>query len=189
MPHPMLLGDFATLFSYGWHRDFPVDARHRLSTEGAADWTIHTGLVVRACADLMGLYCVFEQGKRHDALLRDREHRVLAALEWEWQEKKGVPVDELAKLNARTYPNAEFMGLLTYVRQDAAMAAVTKAASCWTNNAPLLFIVVEFTGRMRVFKDMALHRIERGKKAEVLRRQPALPWEVPHSRWFVPESK
>lgn len=186
---PMLLDDFATLFSYGWYRDFPVDARHRLSTEGAADWTIHTGVVVRACADLMGLYCVFEQGKRHDALLRDRDHRVLAALEWEWQETTGIPVDELAKLNARAYPDAKFMGLLTYVRQDAATTAVEEATSRWTNNTPLLFIVVEFKERKRVFKDMALHRIERGKKAKLLRRQPALPWEVPHSRWFVAESK
>ena len=44
--------DFATLFQYFWHRDFPMDQR----STGArrTDWTIHIGVVIRSIADLMG---------------------------------------------------------------------------------------------------------------------------------------
>lgn len=73
--------DFATLFQYFWHRDFPMDQ----VAVGArrTDWTIHIGVVVRNVADLMGLVTRFEAGKRKDAVLRSREGDEVA-LEWEW---------------------------------------------------------------------------------------------------------
>jgi hypothetical protein len=62
------LEDFAALFKYFWHRDFPIDSK----SIGARriDWTIHIGLVIRNIADLMGLTTRFERGGRRDAVLR-----------------------------------------------------------------------------------------------------------------------
>ena len=95
MPLPCHWGtpeDFATLFKYFWHRDFPM-------SEGAVgarrtDWTIHIGLVVRSIGDLMGLATRFERGGRKDAVLRSLEGDEIAA-EWEW---RGVWENELCKL-------------------------------------------------------------------------------------------
>ena len=88
------LDDFAALFKYFWHRDFPtnnvsVGARR-------ADWTIHIGFVVRSIGDLMGLMTRFERGGRKDAILRSREGDEIA-VEWEWN---GVYENELRKLKA-----------------------------------------------------------------------------------------
>ncbi len=84
--------DFATLFQYFWHRDFPIDE----ISIGAkrADWTIHIGVVVRNIADLMGLVTRFERGGRKDAVLRSANGDEVA-IEWEWG---GVWGNELEKL-------------------------------------------------------------------------------------------
>lgn len=60
--------DFATLFQYFWHRDFPTD----LKSTGARriDWTIHIGIIVRSIGDLMGVVTRFERGGRKDAIFR-----------------------------------------------------------------------------------------------------------------------
>ena len=63
--------DFATLFQYFWHRDFPID--QRTTGDRRTDWTIHIGVVVRSLADLMGLVTRFERGGRKDAVLRSTE--------------------------------------------------------------------------------------------------------------------
>ena len=85
--------DFATLFQYFWHRDFPMDAKKAIGA-GRADWTIHIGIVVRNIADLMGLVTRFERGGRKDAILRSTEGDEIA-IEWEWD---GVWGNELEKL-------------------------------------------------------------------------------------------
>src|SRR4030042_463115 len=84
--------DFATLFQYFWHRDFPIDKR----ATGAkrTDWTIHIGVIVRNIADLMGLVTRFERGGRKDAVLRSTDGDEVA-IEWEWG---GVWGNELEKL-------------------------------------------------------------------------------------------
>ena len=73
--------DFATLFKYFWHRDFPQAP----AATGARriDWTIHIGIIVRNIADLMGVYTRFERGGRTDAVLR-AAYKDLIAVEWEW---------------------------------------------------------------------------------------------------------
>ena len=83
--------DFATLFQYFWHRDFPIDQR----AVGArrTDWTIHIGVIVRSIADLMGLVTRFETRGRKDAVLRGADGDEVA-LEWEWE---GVWGNELDK--------------------------------------------------------------------------------------------
>jgi len=84
--------DFATLFQYFWHRDFPLD----ISATGAkrTDWTIHIGVAVRSVADLMGLVTRFEARGRKDAVLRSTDGDEIA-VEWEWE---GVWGNELDKL-------------------------------------------------------------------------------------------
>ena len=79
--------DFATLFQYFWHRDFPIDPK----AVGAkrTDWTIHIGVIVRNIADLMGLVARFETGGRTDAVLRSTEGDEVA-IEWEWGGVYGV---------------------------------------------------------------------------------------------------
>ena len=79
-PHWATAEDFATLFQYFWHRDFPIG----LKATGArrSDWTIHTGLVIRSIADFMGLVTRFESGGRTDAVLRSEEGNEVA-IEWE----------------------------------------------------------------------------------------------------------
>ena len=74
--------DFATLFQYFWHKDFPIDKE----ATGAkrTDWTIHIGIIIRNIADLMGLVTRFEAGSRKDAVLRSKEGDEVA-VEWEWQ--------------------------------------------------------------------------------------------------------
>lgn len=85
--------DFATLFQYLWHRDFPLGQ----GAVGArrADWTIHIGLVVRSIGDLTGLVTRFETGGRKDAVLRSADGDEIA-IEWEWGE--GWQQSELPKL-------------------------------------------------------------------------------------------
>jgi len=83
LPPPYQWGrqeDFATLFKYFWHRDFPMGER----AIGArrADWTIHIGVIVRNIGDLLGLATRFERGGRKDAVLRSLDGDEVA-VEWE----------------------------------------------------------------------------------------------------------
>lgn len=87
--------DFETLFQYFWHRDFPIGEGPLAVGARRSDWTIHTGLVVRNIADLMGLWARFESGRRTDAVLRSGEGDAIA-IEWEWQGVWGQ--NELQKL-------------------------------------------------------------------------------------------
>ena len=89
--------DFATLFQYCWHRDFPIDPQQIGAKR--ADWTIHIGIVVQNIADLMGLYARFETGgKKMDGVLRNADGKDEVALEWEWD---GVEGNELKKAKRR----------------------------------------------------------------------------------------
>ena len=64
--------DFATLFQYFWHRDFPID--QRATGARRTDRTIHIDVVVRSLADLMDLVTRFERGGRKDAVLITYTH-------------------------------------------------------------------------------------------------------------------
>ncbi len=84
--------DFATLFHYFRHHDFPIG---QVATGARrADQTIHIGVVVRNIADLMGLVTRFERGARKDAILRSTDGDEIV-IEWEWG---GVWGNELEKL-------------------------------------------------------------------------------------------
>ena len=86
--------DFATLFQYIWHRDYPLSP----TANGArrADWTIHIGMVVRRIADLMGLIPRFEHGSRKDALLRSAIGETFPVrVEFLQRDPDGEPIPEM----------------------------------------------------------------------------------------------
>ena len=185
--------DFATLFQYLWHRDFPIDP----GATGArrADWTIHIGVVVRAIADLMGLVPRFERGGRKDAILRSTEGDEVA-VEWEWGGVWGNN-NEVEKLkchvvwrpkDAEERPLA--YGVLITYTHEANLGKVQKNVSKrWRGaNWPLLLIliVVEESKRFssgKGFKRMHSMLFSESGTVEALRESPAKPWSVPGSRW------
>lgn len=71
--------DFATLFGYFWHRDFPIAPKALGARQ--VDWTKHIDAIVRNIANLCGLYTRYEWGGRQDAIIRNANYQDLIALE------------------------------------------------------------------------------------------------------------
>jgi hypothetical protein len=184
--------DFATLFQYFWHRDFPIDQKaigaHR------ADWTIHIGIVVRNVSDTMGLWARFEHGSRKDALLRSTDGDEIA-IEWEW---KDTWHEELIKLKNHTvYSNKKdnirllkYGVLITYATDEKIENMYKKIQETWkTASWPLLLIVIEFEryrrySSRRKFKNLHTSIFERNNQKKLFT-VPALPWHVIGSRWSI----
>jgi len=181
--------DFATLFQYFWHRDFPMDAKKAIGA-GRADWTIHIGIVVRNIADLMGLVTRFERGGRKDAVIRTTEHDVIA-LEWEWE---GVWGNELKKLKEHKVwaKNPLDKGLLkycvfiTYTHTPNIERVYERVLKEWEGAPwPLLLILIDLEESkkfLKEFKNIQMSIFSKGKRRK-LRSAPAFPWEVPKTRW------
>lgn len=183
--------DFATLFQYFWHRDFPIDQKKSVGAK-RVDWTIHIGIVVRNIADLMGLVTRFERGGRKDAVLRSSDGDEVA-IEWEWQ---GVDKSELKKLKLHeAWPKGKgkkikYAVLVTYADQEVIQEALNEAEEYWIDGQwPLLLILITtkktriFTSR-REFRYIQMYLIDKGKR-NMLREVPALPWNVDSSRWHT----
>ena len=196
--------DFATLFQYFWYRDFPLDQ----AAIGArrSDWTIHTGIVVRNIADLMGLVTRFESGKRKDAVLRSAEGDEIA-IEWEWG---GVWGNELKKLREHSLrpkgkERLKYAVFITYTharRDTPEIEGVYQYVKAkWEEEGgarwPLLLILIDVVKVPRSefsageqFKNIQMSFFNEGEKVErrELRSAPAFPWEVPGTRlsinWF-----
>ncbi len=202
------LSDFATIFAHMWYRDFPLQRSLREKAQ-RADWTTHIGIAVRSTADLMGLFTCFESGGRTDALLRDNSKNVVAALEWEWAalHRGDTIINEFNKLKdlctKSEFKEICFAGLIGYARESSSRAKADRAdygsllaevLEGYTNRwplegPPLLLVLVHFENagkakdrQTRKFTKLTLHRI-RGQSSELLREQPACPWDVPGSRW------
>ncbi len=184
--------DFATLFQYFWHRDFPIDLR----STGArrVDWTIHIGIVIRSMADLMGLVTRFERGGRKDAILRSKEGDEVA-VEWEWD---GVWGNELEKLrNHRVWPKKtperllKYGVLITYTHTPNLERVYDHVAKKWEGARwPLLLILIDLEESKKFssgkeFKNMHISQYDVTGFRSLLREAPAFPWEVESSRWFV----
>lgn len=183
--------DFATLFRYLWHRDFPIDP----GATGArrADWTIHIGVVVRSIADLMGLVTRFERGGRKDAVLRSTEGDEIA-VEWEWE---GVWGNELGKLKAhRTWrpkgvePRPLAYGvLITYTHTPNVDRVREYVSDNWAGAGwPLLLVLIDVEDNKRFssgkeFKSMRTMLFNAEGEATVLSESPSTPWGVAASRW------
>ena len=182
--------DFATLFQYFWHRDFPMDQR----AIGARriDWTIHIGVVVRNIADLMGLYTRFESRGRKDAVLRSDEGDEIA-IEWEWS---GVWGNELEKLKyhkvwSKDKPSdrlLKYAVLVTYTHTQNIEKVYDHVLKEWQGAQwPILLILIDLEESKKFvmgkeFKNVNMSIFHLGKR-RTLRIVPAFPWEVGSTRW------
>lgn len=193
MPLPSQWGsaeDFATLFQYFWHRDFPMDRTAVAARR--ADWTMHIGVIIRSIGDLMGLATRFERGGRKDALLRSREGDEIA-LEWEWD---GVKGNELKKLKTHKAWSAagdrgrllQYGVLISYANIAETSNTYTHVLKEWDGaNWPLLLILITFQEskefRMgRDFQHMECSLFDTDGQRH-LRSAPASPWYLANTRW------
>ena len=185
------LEDFATLFQYFWHRDFPMDQK----STGArrSDWTIHTGVVVRGIADLLGFVTRFESGKRKDAVIRNTEQDIIA-LEWEWG---GVWGNELKKLRLHRVWSMDksserllkYAVLITYTHTPNIEKVYNHVMKEWEGAQwPLLLILIDLEESRKYFSHKEFENIQmsvfHGGKRRDLRSAPAFPWKVYGTRWF-----
>ena len=189
------LEDFATLFQYFWHRDFPID---QMATGAKrADWTIHIGVVVRNIADLMGLVTRFERGGRKDAVLRSTEGDEVA-IEWEWG---GVWDNELEKLkHHKAWSKDKGSGRLlkcavfiTYTHTPNIGKVYDHVSEKWEDAPwPLLLILIDLEESRRFSSGKEFRNIymsvfdSSGRRS--LRVAPAFPWNVEGTRWYLQAS-
>jgi len=183
--------DFATLFQYFWHRDFPIGE----TATGAkrVDWTIHIGVVVRNIADLMGMVTRFESGGRKDAVLRSADGDEIA-VEWEWG---GVWGNELRKLKHHDVWSRDkaaerllrYAVFITYTHTPNITKVYDHVMQNWQDAKwPLLLILIDVEQSKRFptgkqFKDIRMSIFTpTGQKA--LREAPAFPWKIEGSRWY-----
>jgi len=182
--------DFATLFQYFWYRDFPMDQK----STGArrSDWTIHTGIVVRNIADLMGFMARFESGKRKDAVMRNTEQDVVA-LEWEWEGVWGNELEKLKNHKMWSYDKKserllKFAVFITYTHTYNVDKVYKRVLDEWEGASwPLLLILIDVEESKKFFshkefKHITMSLFDNGERRE-LRSAPAFPWEVAGTRW------
>ena len=184
--------DFATLFQYFWHRDFPID---QISTGAKrTDWTIHIGIIIRNVADLMGLVTRFERRGRKDAVLRSADRDEIA-VEWEWS---GVWGNELQKLKRHevwgkdkaTEGLLKYAVLITYTHTPNIAKVYDHVTQSWQDAKwPLLLILIDVEKSKRFstgkeFKNIRMSTFDPSGRKE-LRTAPAFPWKVEGSRWYL----
>jgi hypothetical protein len=180
--------DFATLFKYFWHRDFPQTP---IATGARRiDWTIHIGIIVRSIADLMGVYTRFEYGGRTDAVLR-ANFKDLVAVEWEWS---GVlhrenELDKLRNYKVRGKTDSlRYCVLVTYVHTPYINAVYKYVLQKWENARwPLLLILIDYEdstkiSSRRIFKKVNISLFD-GKTQKELDAFPAFPWDIPETHF------
>ncbi len=184
--------DFATLFQYFWHRDFPID--QKATGARRVDWTIHIGVVVRNIADLMGLVTRFERGGRKDAVLRSTEGDEIA-IEWEWG---GVWGNELDKLKLHRVWSKDkgskrllkYAVLITYTHTPNIERVYNHVIKKWEEARwPLLLILIDLeeSGKFatgKEFKNIQMSVFDSNGRRE-LRTAPAYPWKVTGTRWYT----
>jgi hypothetical protein len=177
------LHDFATLFNAFWYKDFPLTPGYK-TIGSRADWTIHIGICVRSCADLLGYFTYFESGGRTDAILRDNQENDVAHVEWEWWEASSHKVNEIQKLFNHNR-KAAFSAFISYSEDHLLDQNLNRIGEQWREcTNPLLVFLVVFNkqGRYRMFNTLETYLVQDGTLRH-LRTQPALPWEVNGTRW------
>lgn len=184
MPDTHLLNDFATLFSYSWYRDFPMDGYSR-DIGSLSDWNTHTGYTIRRVGDLMGYFSHFESANRTDAVIRDTQRAPVVFAEWEWMSPYENQINEAKKLSdAALREQPKFCFLFSYAPMGTIEKQLGYVASQWCASVPLLISLIEFeliSGK-RVFQGMSMHVLQDGRW-RLLREQQALAWDVPNARW------
>jgi len=184
--------DFATLFQYFWHRDFPIDE----TATGAkrADWTIHIGVIVRNIADLMGMVTRFESRGRKDAVLRSVDGDEIA-VEWEWGGVWGNELDKLKHHNVWSKDKAHerplrYAVFITYTHTPNIAKVYDHVTQSWEDGKwPLLLILIDVEKCKRFstgkeFKDVRMSIFHPSGRKE-LRTAPAFPWKIEGSRWYL----
>lgn len=187
------LQDFATLFLYFWHRDFPLGPE---TATGASrsDWTIHIGIAVRNIATLMGLVTRFERGRRKDAVLRGSAGDEIA-LEWEWQDVWGNELEKLKNHKTWSWEKGterliRYCVFISYSHTDNLSKSYEHVAETWKGaHYPLLLILVEWIdskkySSRRDFKRLHMCSFNSDGRTD-LRIAPATPWDAePTAGWF-----
>jgi len=185
--------DFAALFQYFWHRDFPIDS---IATGAKrTDWTIHIGVVVRNIADLMGLVTRFEGGGRKDAILRSTVGDEIA-IEWEWV---GVWGNELEKLkHHKVWSRArggrrllKYAVLVTYTHTPNIGKVYDYTSEKWKDGPwPLLLILIDLEKSRKFSSGKEFRNIHMSifdsSGHRIVRAAPAFPWNVEGTRWYRP---
>lgn len=183
--------DFATLFQYFWHKDFPID--QEATGAKRTDWTIHIGIIVRNIADLMGLVTRFEAGSRKDAVLRSKEGDEVV-IEWEWQGVWGG--NELRKLREhKVWKNTSlrYAVLITYTHSPNVIKVCDHVQKEWKEAPwPLLLILIDLQESKKYssgkeFKNIQMFIYDSGTYEEI-RGAPAFPWNVEGTRWYVEQT-
>jgi hypothetical protein len=175
--------DFVALFNAFWYRDFPLSETYK-PWGSRAEWTTHFSIVVRSCADALGLFTYFESGGRTDAVIRDNQRNDIAHLEWEWWEVSSPKVNEIQKL-ATQNEQAQFSVFISYSEDTAFTSNLASIVDQWRDcQKPLLLFLVVFhkQGGNRDSRTLETYLIANGKEKHV-RTQPALPWKVQGTRW------
>ncbi len=169
-----------------WYRDFPIIPGRPVINRRAL-WTTHIASTVKQCADLLGLFTCFETGGKTDAVVEDSDGRKWAKIEWEWFQPHRDKVNELDKL-AQAVEEADTFVFIGYSRSDKegdAASNIDKICESWGEiEKPLIVFLVTFFSKnnKRQFETLQTHLIQRGKHRK-LREQPALPWNVPGTKW------
>jgi hypothetical protein len=177
------ISDFVTLFNAFWYRDFPLSENHKI-LGSRAEWTTHISVVVRSCADLLGLFTYFESGIRTDAVIKDNCENDVAHIEWEWWQPSSYKVNEIKKLYSQR-KGAEVSVFFSYSRRNQHDKNLNSISTQWRKSSePLLVFLVtfDFKNRRRWFYDLETYLFQDGEK-ELLRTQPALPWDAEGTRW------
>jgi hypothetical protein len=175
--------DFVSLFNAFWYKDFPITRGYK-TIGSRADWTIHIGICVRSCADLMGYFTYFESGGRTDAIIRNNQAKDIAHIEWEWWEASSTKVNEIQKLSEQS-SQAEFSTFISYSEDKFLEQNLRRISEQWRDcpNPLLVFLVVFYKkSRYRMFNTLETYLVEQGTYTP-LRTQPALPWDVEGTRW------
>lgn len=180
--------DFISLYNAFWYRDFPV-VNGPVNFAKRADWTTHIATSIRQIASMMGLFSCFESGGRTDAELQHADRKVWAKLEWEWDEPRDHNPDtgEVQKL-ASASGKADVCVFIGYSQERYLEANLEQIRNSWSAiPKPLIVFLVTFEqyGEWRCYRELHTYIVD-SNGVQPVRQQPALPWEVPNSRWQSP---
>jgi hypothetical protein len=172
--------DLVTLFNCLWYRDFPAQREKYIAR---ANWTIHIGVVIRECADLLGYHAAFES-HRTDAIILNGHDEPVVNVEWEWDQPFRKKVNEIEKL-LKASKGVELSVFVSYADRRYLENSLKRVESTWSKaTTPLLLFLIVFKRDKgdRDFRKLVTYRFYKGKRKR-LRSQPALPWEVSGARW------
>ncbi|MBB6286309.1 hypothetical protein FBY10_104271 [Pseudomonas sp. SJZ103] len=177
--------DFVTLFNYLWYKDFPVTETAGLANR--ANWTIHMGLVIRQCANLLGARALFESGGRTDAVVQYSEKDILTFVEWEWK-RAHTDINEIEKLYSKA-GQAAFQTFIGYSRVEDIQKALDQTLNKWIDaKSPLIYFLITYdvVKGNRHFVDLVTYQFTKNR-CKKIRSQPALPWMVNRKKFIAAE--